>query len=273
MSIIDKFSDDDYKNIVVLLNSLDINASSLKKIHLLRRIYFRMESTKCNTFQEYYKYVLQNQTEEKELRLTFSINVTHFFRDISIFDYIKNTILPKLLKSLSDNESIKFWSAGCADGAEPYSVAILLHQLNIPPTKARIIATDYNSDLLLKAKNGRYPLDYLKETPPHIHQKYFSFLSNASIEIKPFLKEYVDFKTQNLISTHFISPETNIDVILCRNVLIYFTREQQLNIFNNFYKTLKISGYLIIGRTENIPLSIQTKFTLVDKMHTIAIRI
>ena len=267
------FSNEDYKKIITLLDTLDINASSLKKNHLFRRIQFRMQHTKCTTFYEYYNYVLQDQVEKNELKLAFSINVTHFFRNIDTFDYIKKTIIPKILKSVLTNQQIKFWSAGCADGAEPYSLAILLDQLNISPTKAHIVATDYNSELLSKAQVGIYTLDYLKETPLDIQQRYFIQRSNKSVEIKSFLKTYVDFRIHDLTTSTSQSLENTFDVILCRYVFIYFTREQQLEIFNAFYKVLKQDGFLIIGPTESIPISMKEKFPLVENTHSIAIKV
>ena len=214
MTEITEFSNEDYKKIVSLLNFLNINASSLKRNHLIRRIRIRMTHTKCNTVHEYYKYVLQNQIEKNELRLVFSINVTHFFRNADTFEYIKNNVIPKLARSVPEDKRLKFWSAGCADGAEPYSLAILLDQLNISSVKAHILATDYNSNLLKKARAGLYTIDYLKETSPDVQQKYFFHPSPSIVEIKSFIKNYVEFRTHNLTFLNNNLPKNTFDAIL-----------------------------------------------------------
>lgn len=265
-----KFSEADLKKLEFLLKILGIKHNSLKKSHLLRRVRVRMMRTGCKSFDEYYDYIHIHKDERKEFCLAFSINVTRFFRNADTFEFIKQNVLPKIRKNVGKEETIKIWSAGCADGAEPYTLAILCEQVNLRPPRVKILATDFNQESLLKARRGLYPSEYLNETPADIQRKYFNTRSPDKVQISPHLHDYIDFMLHNLTSQGVRAPGARFDLIICRNVLIYFSREQQKEIFQMFYKALKPQGFMVLGRTEILHPSYRDKFEIYSSTHRIA---
>ncbi len=263
-----EITDEEFKRLGVLLNSVGINISSLKKAHLLRRIRMRMSRTgNKSSFSDYLQYAKSSEEEQKKLRLAFSINVTRFFRDKTPFEYIKNEILPKLRK-LNPTKTVKVWSAGCAAGAEPYSLAILCKELNLAPIRVEITATDFNSELLKAAKIGIYPKEYVVETAQEIQTRYFTHKSPENVQISKQLKNYIVFKYGNLTD----DSEKNLgifDLVVCRNVLIYFSEEEKLKVFKKFYKALKPQGFLILGMTEILPFSYRKDFRIYSEKYRV----
>ncbi|MFX1534354.1 MAG: CheR family methyltransferase [Promethearchaeota archaeon] len=239
------FSEDDLKMLGWLLKSLGIKQGSLKKSHLLRRVRVRMMRTRCEKFSEYYRYIQTHKEERQKLFLTFSINITRFFRNADTYLFIEQQILPVIRKRVRNGRPVKIWSAGCADGAEPYSLAILCEQSNLYPPNVKIIATDFNHELISKARKGIYPQEYLDETSPSIQCKYFSPRAANMVQISPHLLDYIDFKVHNLTLEGAKAPSSRVDLIVCRNVLIYFSKEQQHQIFQMFHKALRTMGFLI----------------------------
>ncbi|MFX1253615.1 MAG: CheR family methyltransferase [Promethearchaeota archaeon] len=262
-------SEKDLNQIELLLKSINVNLFSLKKSHVLRRIRVRMMRTGCKTISEYYRYVQTHEKEKEELYLTFSINVTRFFRNADTFHFIKQEVFPKLLHRKDRHKPLKIWSAGCADGAEAYTLAIMCKQFNLRPTRVKILATDYNRQLLVKAEEGIYPVEYLSEITKEQKQLCFTQISKDSIQINPELKPFIEFRKHNLTQENSLLPDTDFDLILCRNVLIYFTRDQQEPIFQMFYEKLKPMGFLILGRTEILPISRYEQFSIFSPTHRI----
>jgi chemotaxis protein methyltransferase CheR len=273
MMISIEFSEDDLKNLGWLLKSLGMRQASLKKSHLLRRVRVRMMRTGCEKFSEYYQYVQTHKEERQKLFLTFSINVTRFFRNADTFQFIEQQILPIIRTRVRNGRAIKIWSAGCADGAEPYSLAMLCEQSNLSPTHVKIIATDFNHELLFKARKGIYPQEYLEETSPDIQRKYFSPRASNMVQISPHLLDYIDFRIHNLTLEGAKAPSSRVDLIVCRNVLIYFSKEQQDHIFHMFHKGLIIHGFLVLGRTELVHPRWRDKFKPYNTVHRIATKI
>ena len=127
--------------------------------------------TGYNSVSDYIQFAFKDLEEQKMLRQAFSVNFTRFFRNIKTFNFIKSDILPNLLKRLT-NKPITIWSAGCADGAEAYTLAILCNELKLKHHHIKIIATDFNQKSLDIAQKGKYPVDYLFETPHEIQQNH-----------------------------------------------------------------------------------------------------
>jgi len=181
----------------------------------------------------------------KEFTDYLTINVTEFFRTPEKFVELKEQVFPELLKTVGGKLNI--WSAGCSTGAEPYSMAIVLNEISAQ-NKHRILATDLDTEMLLKAKAGIYGLIEMKNVLPAIQQKYFT-ISNNQYRLKDEIKNRVEFKQQNLLLDNF---ETGFDLILCRNVVIYFTEEAKDNLYRRFCQALKPGGVLFVGGTECI---------------------
>ena len=189
-----------------------------------------------------------------------TINVTEFYRNPNMWDNLRSNVIPYLLKT-TKNKKLTIWSAGCSTGEEPYSLAMLLDD-EYPNTDWKILATDLDEFVLKKSKAGRYSsyqvntLDekkkkkYLKEVPSSQISSSEGFLSSETVfEISPELKKKIEFKQHNLLEDKF---PTDIDLILCRNVVIYFTEETKSELYQRFSNSLWHEGVLIIGNTEHI---------------------
>lgn len=189
-----------------------------------------------------------------------TINVTEFFRNPSVWDTIEKDVIPKLLAT-SKNNKLTIFSAGCSSGEEPYSLAMLLSE-KFPQIKWNIIAGDLDATVLEKCRTGQYGLSQIKELDEAFRSKYFTEVKGVNIknpdwfmlnepvyQIDPKLKRNIEFKQINLLEDKF--PK-NYDLILCRNVVIYFTEETKAELYIKFNQALRQDGILVIGSTEQI---------------------
>ena len=261
-------SEKDFQDLTVYLKHFDINVLGLKKSHFIRRIKTRMIRVGSSTVTDYLSLVKRNSTEQENLKQAFSINVTHFFRNADTYEEIKKRVIPLLTQN---NARARIWSAGCADGAEPYTLAMILHNMGIKPGQVKITASDYNPESLEMAKRGIYPKEYDREMPAQ-YKKYLTLRqSDNMFEIDSQLKNYIDFKVHNLITDNLtVIGENSYNLVLCRNVMIYFNKEQQELIYEKFFHALKKEGFFIVGRSEIILGDYRTKFTLFDGHHRIS---
>ncbi len=184
-----------------------------------------------------------------------TIPETYFLRNIRLFKALKSKILPEIIERKKYSHQINIWSAGCSSGEEPYSVAILLHEIlqeKISQWKIQLIATDLNENILQKARRAVYSEWSFRGVPPDFKARYFSPLPQALYQLKPEIKETVSFFQHNLIEGSY--PPTrnvqNFDLILCRNVLIYMSHTTVQTILEKFYGILNDWGYLITGPSE-----------------------
>lgn len=189
--------------------------------------------------------ILQKDPEaQQRLKDFLTINVSEFFRDNEQFHVLKTKILPELVSK--NPSSIKIWSAGCSIGAEPYSVAMILDEIN-PQCSYRILATDLDQTILAQAKaGGPYKENDLKNVNKLQLTKYFTH-TDRKYTVVDRLKSKIDFRQQNLLKANY--PK-DFDLIICRNVVIYFTDDAKRKINQGFYNSLKDNGILFIGGTE-----------------------
>lgn len=270
MSTID-ISDKDYLDLEKYLKMFDINVSALKKSHFLRRIKTRMIRVGTKTVTEYISYAKKTVEEQENLKQAFSINVTHFFRNADTWDELRKKVFPILSQN---NARVRIWSAGCADGAEPYTLAMIAHSLGLTPGQVKIVASDYNPESLEMAKRGVYPKDYVREMPPQFKKYLTTNDDGTTLQMDTQLKSYIEFKQHNLINDDLrIIGINSYNMVLCRNVLIYFTKEQQELIYEKFYDALKIDGFFVVGRSEIILGDYRKKFSLFDSHHRISRKI
>jgi chemotaxis methyl-accepting protein methylase len=244
--------DPDWEDKVIdLIGKSGIEVASYKKRYIIRRIRVRMGRLKLNSYQDYFNYVRKNSHEIREIQEALSINVTRFFRNRDTYDLIKTEILPQVIlhmKKQKQNE-LKFWSAGCAVGAEPYTLAMISSEAVPPDIHVNIQATDVKNELLHMARNAIYSEPYLAEmTDGEIH-KYFIQHTRDEFEVASHIKRLVSFSRHDLMKDQFPS---NLDIISCRNVLIYVDRHAQMEIITKFFDALKPGGILILGRTETL---------------------
>lgn len=266
-----EISGQDLENLDPVLNYiklLGITTSAYKKNYLIKRTRARIRRLRLKTYKKYLEYLKKNPNEIKALEEALSINVTRFFRNEDTYKFIKDNILPSLLldNKLSKSSEVKIWSAGCAVGAEPYSIAILCSDKKYLSHDISILATDLNNELLAIAKNGVYSSQYLAEVTPIVASKIFSLDRDSNYKIKSLVKKLVRFQRLDLINDPY--PK-KLDVILCRNVLIYIDPSMQEQIIEKFYKSLKIGGIIILGRAETLRGKWKEKFDVVSSKHRV----
>ncbi len=243
---------------------------------LKRRLARRLTTTGSGTYLDYARRLDTNPEEYKKLFDDLTINVSHFFRNPLTFELLHKVVLPEMIeyKQRSMDNTIRIWSAGCAHGEEPYSIAILLIELlgkNLKNYNITIYATDIDTDALENAKNGKYSDDSVVEVKKGLLDRYFH--CDGNYRIKEQVKELVDFSYHDLTSEKSIAPINsvfaNFDLILCRNVLIYFSRALQDKVFNKFTKNLNKNGYLVLGEAETRSDDMKNNFVCVDSLNKI----
>ncbi|MHA2249800.1 MAG: CheR family methyltransferase [Candidatus Kariarchaeaceae archaeon] len=237
--------------VIEQLGKSGIEVSSYKKRYLIRRIRVRMGRLKLNSYKNYFEYLSKNTSEIKELQESLSINVTRFFRNRDTYELLKKEIFPQLVikaKNMKQRE-IKVWSAGCAVGAEPYSLAMISSDVVPPDIRVNIQATDVKTELLQMARNAIYSEPYLAEMTDVETVQYFSQRNQDEYEVNSRIKRTVSFSRHDLMKDEYPS---NLDLITCRNVLIYVDRDAQREIIGKFFQALKPGGILILGRTETL---------------------
>lgn len=250
-----KFPDEDIIRILRFINERrGVDLSSYRRNFVDRHLRSRLVDTKSANSTDYINH-LKNNPGELDLFLdALSINVTHFFRDKEVFDAFKRIVIQELMTSKAsgaEKRLIRVWSAACASGQEPYSIAMLLNEAAAGRDNLmiRIWATDVDSDVLGKAKQGSYAADELKHIPdPAFIDKYFN-RDGDRYTVKDELKALVRFERHNLITD---PPLKFMDVVFCRNVMIYFKKEQQDALMVKFSQSLNSRGYLVIAKVESI---------------------
>ncbi len=237
-----------------------VNFKHYRKNLLKRRMALRLLANKVNSYSEYLKILVSNPDEYERLFEVLAINVSEFFRDPPLWKEIKNILRKIIEENNGKNEPILIWSAGCADGQEAYSLAILANEVNNIKVPFKIYATDIDKDSLNKAELGLYSSMDLKNVEEEILKKYF-FPVGEKFKIKEEIKRFVEFKYLDLTSSECFR---NLDMIICRNVFIYFTKPLQEQILSKFYEALKTGGYLIIGMSETLVPEAKLVFEEVD---------
>lgn len=231
-----------------------LDLARYKPAFIKRRLDRRMRMLNISEYSQY-AHVLKNDRKEfEEIFLSLSINVTNFFRDSAVFDRFQLSILPQILSNLGENKKIRIWSAGCASGEEPYSIAIMFNQIlgKIMNLDVKVIGNDVNKTAIQFAERGRYSRKSVESLPPDVIKNNFQKISNngqdVEYEVVQSVKDMVTFKVGDILS----DPMQSFDVIFCRNVLIYYEKEAQELILTKFYKGLKDSGYLVLGMDETM---------------------
>jgi chemotaxis protein methyltransferase CheR len=216
-----------------------------------RRICHRVNKENLTSVSALQEKVLRDPVVMESLISDFSINVTEMFRDPEFFKSFRTKVIP-LVKDYPD---IRIWHVGCSSGEEVYSMAILLHEEGIYE-KTRIFATDINASILDKAKKGTFPLDgmqrytknYFEAGGKRAFSEYYKAVDDK-VFFHPFLQKNVVFAQHNLVTDHSFNE---FDIIICRNVLIYFNKCLQNDVHKLFYDSLSLSGFLGLGKREGI---------------------
>ena len=229
----------------------------------MRRIQKRMQMLPIVGYNNYGNYIKANPEEFNYLFSLIEINVTSFFRDTQVWDYIANKLIPNIINSKSKSEPIRVWSAGCASGEEIYTLAIILAEaLGVEEFQARVkfFATDIDKDALQQAYNGVYSVNTAANIPTKWLNNYFKQVDNSYV-FDRYLKQNIVFSQHNLIRD---APMSKIDLLVCRNVLIYFNSDAQIRTLTRFYFSLVDKGYLCLGKAEMLPINSLPLFTLIN---------
>ncbi len=236
-----------------ILRERGFDCRQYRESYLKRRFGVRMRAWKITTFTDYVSVLGRHPEEYNKLFDDITINVTQFFRDITAYDAFDKTVLPIILEDKKKTQSniIRVWSCGCSSGEEPYSIALCLADrlgAKINNYSITIFGSDIDDLSLNKGWAGIYGTASLENAPADIVAKYFVQDGNKFV-IKDEIKSMVKF-----IKHDFIREESfkNLDLVFCRNVMIYLTREMQTRLLVNFYKSLNAKGFLILGKVEGL---------------------
>ena len=222
----------------------EIDLDLYKEPQMKRRIGNLVTRSTVKTYTEYFDMVSKNKDDFAEFIEYLTINVSEFFRTPEKFSKLETDVIPDLLTRSS---RLNIWSAGCSIGAEPYSLSIIMKEMT-PNVRHRILASDLDIEILAKAKKGVYMENEIKSMTPERRKKYFDVV-DGKYAVKPEIKSAIEFKRHNLLKDPF---EKDFDLILCRNVVIYFTEEAKDQLYANFFRALKPGGILFVGATEAI---------------------
>ncbi len=264
-------SEADLNKIFSLLRALNgVDFSYYKHSTLKRRIVRRMVLKKIETIREYASYLQQNPSEVDALFQDLLINVTAFFRDEPMFQALKKKVFPRIIKQTSPQAPIRIWVPGCSTGEEVYSLAISLFEFlgkNAPTKQIQIFGTDISEAILAKARAGFYPDSISKEISTDRLRRYFH-KTERGYQIAKFIRDCCVFALQNVVED---PPFSKLDLISCRNVLIYLGPVLQKKVMPIFHYALKKNGTLVLGGSETIGL-FANLFTLSDKKNKVYLK-
>jgi chemotaxis protein methyltransferase CheR len=226
-----------------ILNLLRIDIDAYKSTQMRRRIESFVGRQGASSVADFLRRIGNDEDLLARLRDMLTINVSEFFRDAKQWDHLASVILPDLLER---SPTLNVWSAGCSRGQEPYSLAIILAEMNALH-RSRILATDLDPEALQRAREGGpYPAAEVKNMPPNARSKCFTE-SPDGITVTEQIRRRIEFRQHNLLSDSF---ETGFDLIVCRNVTIYFSGEVKTKLMGRFRRSLKPQGVLFVGGTE-----------------------
>ena len=236
----------EYRQITFTIKKhLDLDLEFYKPNQMMRRLGGFTTRVGATSTDEFCRMIARDANIREKLMNFLTINVTEFFRDSRHFDMLRSKVLPEILEK---NPRPKIWSAGSSRGAEAYSVAMMIEEI-APGTKAQIIGTDIDARMIAQARDGGpYPTSEAKNISALLRQKFMEQRDEGYFVV-PEIRSKVMFKEQNLLTDRF---DQNFDLILCRNVVIYFADAAKIELNNKFSKSLKTGGILFIGGTETI---------------------
>lgn len=243
------------KLIAFIFTQQGVDLSEYKSSYVKRRLAIRLRASGMPTYREYMDFLRDHPGEYPLLLDRLTINVTHFFRDPEVYKRMATLLFPQWRSW----PKIRIWSAGCATGEEPYTLAILAAEAGIA-SRTEILATDIDPLCLAKARQGVYKEAALKEVPENIREKYF-MRDQGTWRIGEHLKKNLTFREIDLTAT---PPPGPFDLIVCRNVMIYFMRNLQNRLLLNFHSLLSREGFLVLGKTETLFAEVRDYFKIID---------
>jgi chemotaxis protein methyltransferase CheR len=255
------FSDADfetYRNFIY--NESGIHFTATNRSILESRLKEKLREKKVATVKEYYGIITRDKEELKGFLDSITTNLTRFFRNQAHFDALEHYVIPEMLKikQSTGNTTIKVWSAGCSTGEEPYTIAMLLSEILPPPWKFTITASDISLKCLMMGKEGFYADSRITGIPDAYLKKYFDKVEGG-YKVHDDLMSKIRFDYHNLKND---SGQHGLDIVFCRNVIIYFDEAAQQAVINRFWDAMAPKSFLFIGHSESL-FGMDTKFEFV----------
>jgi chemotaxis protein methyltransferase CheR len=262
------FGDEDFQALRGLVKSLTgINLSEQKRELVYGRLTRRLRALQLRTFAEYRERLKGDPQELAELCNAITTNLTSFFREPHHFQYLREHVLLPFMADRRGEHRLRIWSAGCSTGEEPYSIAMSVLETLPDPGRwdVRILATDLDSEVLQRARRGVYPAERTANLSPERLQRFFTERQEAggsSWQIKPEVAALVTFKQLNLI--HALPMRGPLDAIFCRNVVIYFDKDTQRELFARIARLQRPGDLLFLGHSESL-FKVSDNYGLIGK--------
>lgn len=245
-----EFPDEDFDAIrAVLLERRRFDLGSYKDNCIRRRIARRIRALGLERSALYVEVLRRNEDELDALMAALTIHVSQFFRNPGTFATLKGKILPEIVRDalFSGRREVRLWSVGCASGEEPYSLALLVEEMR-PEVTVSILGTDLSEEILRRAREGLYDGLRLTELPAELRSRYF-VPEGTGLRLQERIRSRVRFRRHDILAP---TPYPAADLILCRNVLIYFSRQEQEEILRRFAAALREGGWLVLGKAETL---------------------
>lgn len=231
---------------------------------LEKRLARRLAAHNLDDFRDYYRFIRYDKNSETELAAVIdvlTVNETYFFREMNQLRALSEEILEELKETNTGRKSLRIWSAGCSTGEEPYTLAMLISEkTGFNGWDIEICGSDINQTVLRTARKGVYRKNSFRTTESYYLHKYFTE-EDGSYRISDHIKKFVNFSYLNLLDPFKSKFMGKMDVILCRNVMIYFDLASRKKVIDNFYDRLNEGGYLLLGHAESL-INISTAFAL-----------
>jgi two-component system CheB/CheR fusion protein len=254
-----------------------IDFTGYKRPSLMRLTKKRMQGVRVESFSQYLDYVEANPLEINILFDSLLLKVTTFFRDLSAWNCLAQEVIPPIIETKRDNELIRVWSAACATGEEAYTIAILLAEAlgeEEYQRRVKIYATDLDEEAIAYGRAATYSARDLRDIPEHLREKYFD-VSKTTYTFRSDMRRCVIFGRNNLVQD---APIGHLDLLICRNTLMYFNAETQAHVLARFHFALKEKGFLFVGKAEmllthaNLFAPVNLKYRIFAKIGKVTLR-
>lgn len=243
----------------MVYESIGVNLTDAKRMLVVSRLTKRLRNLGLGSFAQYLDFLRQNPAEVATMFNCITTNVTKFFREEQHFAFLRQEYLPRLEVAAKGQagKKIRVWSAGCATGEEPYTLAMVFHHFFAGKNgwDIKILASDVNTETLEKARKGVYSRQEVENVPFELLKKYFKLGTGSNqgyFKIKEVLQSLVEFRRINLTASQDYPISEPLDIVFCRNVFIYFDKETQSKVLQRYHSHLKPKGLLFLGHSESI---------------------
>jgi len=250
---------------------LDFDSADYSDHFIRRRVESRMRFLELTSYRDYAELLITSRKEAEALFFNLTVHVTHFFRDRTMYDSFSHKMIPALLDykmTLVKKPILRIWSAGCSTGEEPISVLICVLEALGDKVKdffISILATDRDDAIIKAAKEAIYETSQFQETEEYILERYFEAYDDQHFKFKKEYMRYITYEVSDITK----KVQNNMDIILCRNTVIYFHSDTKVKLYERFYDFLNPGGFLIMGKTEVLVGPARQKFEVFDQKERI----